>query len=98
VRKIYIVAGAVLLLVGILFINIIDIAAGTATLLVAAQGIGSMRTFGRAAGAFFAALGAAGFARLDLFGLLPLTPSGNVLHVAAALVFLYVGLLAPPRL
>ena len=96
-RKIYIVAGGVLLLVGIFFMNVIDIAAGTATLLVATQGIGSMRTFGRAAGAFFTALAAIGVARPDFLGL-PLATYGNVIHTAAALAFLYVGLLAPPRL
>ncbi len=97
-RKIYIVAGAVLLLVGIFFMNVIDVAAGTATLLLATQGIGSMRTFGRAAGVFFALLAAIGFAPPDLLGWLRLTTYGNVVHLAAALAFLYVGLLAPPRL
>jgi hypothetical protein len=49
-------------------------------------------------GAAYAVLGLVGLVRPDAFGLMHLNPADNVLHFALAAVFLYVALLAPPRL
>ena len=113
-RKIYLVVGTLLItaglagfaidrpVFGVFEVNalhhVVHIATGALTLAAAARGIGPMRTWGRLFGAIYAALGVIGAARPDLFGLMQVNAPDNLLHFASALAFLYVGLLAPPRL
>jgi hypothetical protein len=78
--------------------NIVHIASGALTLLAAARGIGAMRSLGRLFGAVYGGLGVLGLIWPDLFGLMHLTGADHVLHFALAAAFLYVGLLAPPKL
>ena len=97
-RRIYIVGGALLLLVGFYFMNAIDLAAGALTLGAATQGIGRMRVFGKIAGFALAALAVVQFVQPDWFGSQTNALGRAAIHAVAALTFLYVGLLAPPRL
>ena len=113
-RKIFLLLGALLLLVGTAgFVlprpvlgtfavntlhNIVHVASGVLTLIASTQGIGPMRTWGRAFGFAYLGLGIVGFIVPDVFGLMHLNLADNLLHLALALPFLYVGLLAPPRL
>jgi hypothetical protein len=78
--------------------NIVHLVSGALTLVAAAQGIGAMRTWGRLAGATYLGVAIAGFVEPDLFGLMHLNLPDNLLHLALAAVFLYVGLIAPPKL
>jgi hypothetical protein len=78
--------------------NIVHIASGALTLLAASQGIGAMRTWGRLLGPTYLALAILGFVEPDLFGLMHLNLPDNLLHFALAAAFLYVGLIAPPKL
>jgi hypothetical protein len=112
-KNIYLVLGSVLFLVGILgFVmpspllgifelntlhNIIHLASGGLTILAATQGIGAMRTWGRAFGLVYLAVGIFGFVDPNLFGLMHVNMPDNLLHVALAAIFLYVGFVAPPR-
>ena len=112
-KNLYLVLGSVLVLVGILgFVmpspllglfevntlhNIIHLASGGITVLAATQGVGAMRTWGRLFGLIYLAVAIAGFVTPDLFGLMHVNTPDNMLHIALALVFLYVGFLAPPR-
>ena len=97
-RKIYIVGGTLLLVVGIFFMNAIDLAAGGLTLGTATQGIGRMRLFGKIAGFGFAVFALVQFVEPDRFGSANDALGHAAIHGVAALTFLYVGLLAPPRL
>ena len=112
-KNIYLVLGAVLVLVGIAgFVlpspllgifevntlhNIIHLASGALTILAATQGLGAMRTWGRIFGAVYLLVGLVGFAMPDMFGLMHVNMADNFLHLALALIFLYYGFLAPPR-
>lgn len=112
-KNIYLVVGAVLVLVGVLgFVmpspllgifevntlhNIIHLASGALTLVAAMQGIGAMRMWGRAFGLVYLAVGILGFVDPALFGLMHVNLPDNLLHVALAAIFLYVGFVAPPR-
>ena len=112
-KNIYLVLGSVLVLVGILgFVmpspllgifevntlhNIIHLASGGLTILAATQGIGAMRTWGRVFGLVYLAVGILGFVDPNLFGLMHVNMPDNLLHVALAAIFLYVGFVAPPR-
>jgi hypothetical protein len=79
--------------------NVVHLASGALTLLAARQGIGAMRIWGKTFGLVYLAVAIAGWLAPggDLFGLMHLNLPDNVLHVALAMVFLYFGLLAPPR-
>src|SRR5918995_3510901 len=79
--------------------NVIHLASGALTLFAATQGIGAMRTWGRLLGVVYLLVAILGFVMPegDLFGLMHVNMPDNLLHVALALVFLYFGLLAPPR-
>jgi hypothetical protein len=112
-KSIYLLVGGVLVIVGALgFImpspllgifevnalhNTIHLVSGALTILAATQGVGAMRTWGRLFGIVYLAVGIAGFVSPDLFGLMHVNLPDNVLHIALAAVFLYVGLIAPPR-
>jgi hypothetical protein len=112
VKNIYFALGSVLVLVGVLgFVmpsplvglfevntlhNIIHLASGAVTLLVASQGIGAMRTWGRIFGLIYLAVAIAGFVEPSLYGLMHVNMPDNLLHVGLAAIFLYIGFLAPP--
>jgi preprotein translocase subunit Sss1 len=112
-KNIYLVLGAVLVLVGIVgFVmpsplfglfevntlqNIIHLASGALTILAATQGLGAMRTWGRVFGLVYLAVGVIGFVMPDMFGLMHVNMPDNLLHLALAAVFLYTGFLAPPK-
>jgi hypothetical protein len=113
-RKIYLATGAMLAVCGLAALVMPTLVAGffefntvralvylvtsILTMVAAVQGIGPMRTAGRLLGIVYLALGVLGFVTPDLFGVMPLDPASNVLHLALSLPFLYVSLLAPPRL
>jgi len=113
-RKIYRIVGGVLVLAAIagfttpgpllgLFEvntlhNIVHLTSGLVTLLAATQGIGPMRAWGRLFGSVYLALAILGLASPKLFGLMPVNLPDNLLHAGLAGVFLYVGLVAPPKL
>jgi hypothetical protein len=113
-RKIYLITAAVLAACGLAalimpapvaglidvdnFRALVYLVSSVLTVIAAVQGIGPMRTAGRLLGIVYLALGVLGFISPDLFGVMPLDPASNVLHLALSLPFLYVGLLAPPRL
>ena len=115
-RTLYLVLGAVLVLVGVLgFVlpspllgyfevnmlhNIVHIASGALTLFAATQGIGAIRLWGKVFGLVYLAVAILGFVIPggDLFSLMHVNLPDNVLHLALATVFLYVGFLAPPNL
>jgi hypothetical protein len=113
-KTIYVVLGTVLLVAGIAgFVmpsplfglfevnalhNIVHLVSGALTLVAASQGIGAMRTWGRLFGAVYLAVAIAGFVDPDLFGLMHVNLPDNILHLGLTAVFLYVGLVAPPRL
>ncbi|MGH9173960.1 MAG: DUF4383 domain-containing protein [Vicinamibacterales bacterium] len=80
--------------------NLVHVTSGALTLLAARHGIGAMRTWGKAFGLFYLALSIAGSTLPDgdLMGVLHLSLSDNLLHLALSGFFLYYGLLAPPRL
>ena len=80
--------------------NIVHLASGGLTLLAATQGIGAMRLWGKLFGLVYLVVAILGFVMPggDLFGLMHVNMADNVLHVALAAVFLYVGFLAPPTL
>ena len=112
-KNLYFVLGSVLVLVGVAgfvmpspllglfevnaFHNIVHLATGGLTLVAASQGIGAMRTWGKILGAVYLAVGIAGFVSPDMFGLMQVNMPDNLLHLALAAVYLYVGLIAPPR-
>jgi hypothetical protein len=112
-KTLYLVVGGVLVLVGIVgFVmpsplfglfevnalhNIVHVASGALAILAATQGVGAMRTFGRIFGIVYLAIGIAGFVTPDLFGLMHVNTPDNLLHIGIAAVFLYAGLIAPPR-
>jgi hypothetical protein len=79
--------------------NVIHLASGALTLFAATQGIGAMRTWGRLFGVVYLLVAILGFVMPegDVFGLMHVNTPDNLLHMALALVFLYFGLLAPPR-
>jgi hypothetical protein len=113
-RKIYLAIGSALVAIGIAgFImprplfglfevntlhNIVHIASGALTLIAASQGIGAMRAWGRLFGPIYLALAIVGSVQPNLFGLMHVNLPDNLLHFAVAAGFLYVGLLAPPKL
>jgi hypothetical protein len=113
-KNIYLVLGAVLVLVGVLgFVlpspllgifevntlhNVIHLASGALTLIAAMQGIGAMRLWGRIFGLVYVLVGIIGFVMPDMFGLMHLNMADNLLHLGLAAIFLYVGFLAPPTL
>ena len=113
-KNLYLVLGGVLVLVGILgFVmpspllglfevnmlhNIIHLASGGLTILAATQGIGAMRLWGKLFGFVYLAVAIAGFVTPDLFGLMHVNMPDNLLHLGLAAIFLYVGLVAPPKL
>jgi hypothetical protein len=80
--------------------NIIHIASGALTLFAAMQGIGGMRLWGKIFGLVYLAVAILGFVIPggDIFGLIHVNMPDNLLHLALAAVFLYVGFLAPPTL
>jgi Domain of unknown function (DUF4383) len=80
------------------FHNIVHLASGALTLSAAAQGVGAMRTWGRIFGLFYVAFAILGFAAPDVVDGIHLNTPDNLLHLVVALVFLYVALIAPPRL
>lgn len=112
-KNLYLLVGGVLVLVGIVgFVmpsplfgifevnalhNVIHLLSGALTILAATQGVGAMRTWGRIFGVVYLAVGIAGFVTPDLFGLMHVNTPDNLLHIGLAAVFLYVGLIAPPR-
>lgn len=112
-KNLYLVLGGLLVLVGILgFVmprpllglfevnalhNIVHLATGALTLLVATQGIGAMRLWGKLLGAVYLAVGIVGFVSPDIIGLMHVNMPDNLLHLGLAIVYLYVGLIAPPR-
>ena len=112
-KTLYLVLGAVLVLVGVLgFVmpspllglfevnalhNIVHLASGALTLLAATQGIGAMRLWGRIFGLVYLAVGVIGFVMPDMFGLMHVNMPDNLLHVGLAALFLYVGFVAPPK-
>lgn len=112
-KTLYLVVGSVLVLVGIVgFVmpsplfgvfevnalhNVIHLLSGALTILAATQGVGAMRTWGRIFGIVYLAVGIAGFVTPDLYGLMHVNTPDNLLHIGLAAVFLYVGLIAPPR-
>jgi hypothetical protein len=97
-RKIYLVLGTALVVAGAaVFHNAVHIVIGIATLLAATQGIGRMRIWGKLAGFAYLLLGAIALLSPDLFGLMQIARADAIAHLAVSLVFLYVGLLAPPR-
>jgi uncharacterized membrane protein HdeD (DUF308 family) len=97
-RKIYLVLGAALIAAGAaVFHNAVHIVMGIATLAAATQGIGRMRTWGKLFGAVYLVLGLVALFSPDLFGLMQIGRADAIAHLAVGLVFLYVGLLAPPR-
>jgi hypothetical protein len=114
-RRPYRVVGAILLIAGFagfwqnpvfgvfevnLLHNVVHLASGALTLLAANRGIGAMRRWGKAFGAFYLLVAIAGFALADgnVMGVLHLNQPDNALHLGLAAFFLYCGLLAPPRL
>ena len=114
VKNIYFALGGVLVLIGVLgFVmpspllglfevntlhNIIHLVSGALTLVAASQGIGAMRTWGRIFGLVYLAVAIAGFVDPTLFGLMHVNLPDNLLHIALAVIFLYIGFLAPPTL
>jgi hypothetical protein len=70
------------------------------TLFAAMQGIGGMRLWGKIFGLVYLAVAILGFVIPggDIFGLIHVNMPDNLLHLALAAVFLYVGFLAPPTL
>ena len=113
-KNLYLLLGGVLVLVGILgFVmpspllglfevntihNIVHLASGALTILAATQGIGAMRLWGKLFGFVYLAVAIAGFVTPNLYGLMHVNTPDNVLHLGLAALFLYVGLVAPPRL
>ena len=79
--------------------NLVHIVSGAATLLITRSGIGAMRVWGKLLGTIYLAVALAGWV-LDgnLFGLMHVNRPDNVLHLLLACFYLYIGLLAPPRL
>jgi uncharacterized protein DUF4383 len=112
-KNLYLLLGSVLVLVGLagfampspllgLFEvnalhNVVHLLTGGLTLLAATQGIGAMRTWGKLLGAAYLVVAIAGFVSPDMFGLMHVNAPDNLLHLALAVVYLYVGLIAPPR-
>jgi hypothetical protein len=112
-KNIYMVLGAVLVLVGILgFVmpspllgifdvntlhNVIHLATGALTIFAAMQGIGAMRLWGRVFGLVYLLVGIVGFVMPDMFGLMHVNMADNVLHLGLAAAFLYFGFAAPPN-
>lgn len=112
-KNIYMVLGAVLVLVGILgFVmpspllgifevntlhNVIHLATGALTIFAAMQGIAAMRLWGRVFGLVYLLVGILGFVMPDMFGLMHVNMADNVLHLGLAAVFLYFGFAAPPN-
>jgi hypothetical protein len=80
--------------------NLVHAGSGVLTILVAPYGIGPMRACGKALGFFYLGLAIAGFLLPggDMFGAMPLNTPDNLLHLGLAWIFLYYGLLAPPRI
>ena len=80
--------------------NIVHIASGALTLLAATQGIGAMRLWGKVFGLVYLVVAILGFVMPggNLFDLMAVNMPDNLLHVALAAVFLYVGFLAPPTM
>lgn len=78
--------------------NAVHLLTGLLTLVAATRGIAAMRTWGKALGAIYGALALAGATMGEVVSsVMAVNAADNALHVAIALVFLYVGLLAPPR-
>jgi hypothetical protein len=114
VKNIYFAIGGVLVVAGVLGIivpgpvlglfevntlhNIIHLASGGLALAAAAQGIGAMRTWGRALGLMYLVVAVAGTVDPSLYGLMHVNQNDNLLHFGLAAIFLYVGFLAPPTL
>jgi uncharacterized protein DUF4383 len=112
-KNLYLLLGGVLVLVGLAgFVlpspllglfevnalhNIVHLATGGLTLLAATQGIGAMRMWGKILGAAYLVVGIAGFVSPDVFGMMHVNAPDNLLHLALAVIYLYVGLIAPPR-
>jgi uncharacterized protein DUF4383 len=97
-KKIYLVLGAALMLLGAaVFRNYVHVAVGAATLIAATQPIGRIRTWGKVAGLAYLALAIAALASPNLFGWTTITRPDAITHLAAAAIFLYVALLAPPK-
>ena len=111
-KNIYLVLGAVLVVVGVLGFampspllglfevntlhNVIHVASGIVTIFGAMRGIGAMRLWGRVFGLVYLAVGILGFVMPDMFGLMHVNMPDNLLHVALAGIFLYYGFVAPP--
>ncbi len=90
--------GTVLIVAGTaVFHNAVHIVIGVATLLAATQGIGRMRTWGKLMGVAYLVLGVIALVSPDLLGFMQIARADAIAHLAVSLVFLYVGLLAPPR-
>ena len=112
-KNLYLLVGSVLVLVGIAgFVmpspilgvfevnalhSIVHLATGALTLLAATQGIGAMRTWGKLLGVAYLVVGIVGFVSPGMYGLMHVNAPDNLLHLALAVVYLYVGLIAPPR-
>ncbi len=96
-RRIFVAVAGMLVLAGA-FRNIVHLVPAVVTAIVATQGIGSLRTCGRILGFAYLAVAIAGFVGPDLFGMMHVTVGDNVLSFAVAVAFLYVGLVAPPKL
>ena len=81
-------------------LTIVHLVSGVLAMLAAPYGIGTMRVCGKGLGFLYLGLALAGFflPAGDVFGAMRLNGADNVLHLALAWIFLYFGLLAPPRL
>lgn len=79
-------------------LSTLHLASGAAALIVTTQGIGAMRRVGKWLGFFYLALAVVGFITPDVAGVVRLNTPDNLLHLALALPFLYIGLIAPPDL
>src|SRR5688500_13457192 len=80
--------------------NVVHLLSGALTLVAATQGVGAMRLWGKLFGLVYLVVAILGFVMPggDLLGLMHVNMPDNVLHIALAAVFLYVGFLAPPTL
>jgi len=111
-KYIYFAIGGVLVVAGVLGIivpgpviglfevdtlhNIIHLASGGLTLAAAAQGIAAMRRWGSALGLIYLVVAVTGTTDPSLYGFMHVNQNDNFLHFGLAVIFLYVGFLAPP--
>ena len=77
--------------------NVVHLVIGVGGLAAFAAGSAASRTFCQAAGAFLAVVAILGVVVPNPFGILPIGGADIGLHVASALVLLYVGFAGSPR-